>query len=92
MYAPAPPDVPSVAYHQYHSGPSFGFVRRYFSNLCLALSSCFYILCCCWVLEDGVGRPRWEVGSAPGPLGPNPPDIPITLPGPPGPPQGTLMG
>ncbi|CAN4106196.1 unnamed protein product [Withania somnifera] len=102
MYAPAPPNVPSMSVpgaewthishdrpYQYHCGPCFGFVRGYFSNLCIALSSCFYFLCCCWVLEDSVGRPRWEVGPgdtrlgpAPGPLRPNPPDIPVTLPGP----------
>ncbi|KAK6803555.1 hypothetical protein RDI58_001339 [Solanum bulbocastanum] len=84
MYAPAPPN-PSM------SGPplGFGFVRRYFSNMCLALSSCFYFLCCCWILEDGVGRSHWEVGPRvpypgppQGPLGPNPP---LTFPGPPGP-------
>ncbi|MCD9643903.1 hypothetical protein HAX54_031787 [Datura stramonium] len=106
MYAPAPPNVPSMSGpewthtthrpYQYHSGPGFGFLRRYFSNLCIALSSCFYFLCCCWVLEDSVGRPRWErdprPGPVPGPLGPNPPDIPVTLPGPPGPAEGTLIG
>nr|XP_004229197.1 uncharacterized protein LOC101265958 [Solanum lycopersicum] len=95
MYAPNP-DIPSMSGPHYHRGPpfGFGFVRRYFSNMCLALSSCFYFLCCCWILEDGVGRSGWEVGPrdpyprpSQGPLGPDPPNIPITFSGPPGPPQ-----
>ncbi|XP_060197849.1 uncharacterized protein LOC132626852 [Lycium barbarum] len=99
MYAPAPPNVPSMAgsewthtaHRPYHSNVGFGFFGRYFSNLCIALSSCFYFLCCCWALEDCIGRPRWEIGHSDprpgpisGPFGPNPPDIPVTLPGPPG--------
>nr|XP_009763729.1 PREDICTED: uncharacterized protein LOC104215585 [Nicotiana sylvestris]XP_016510679.1 PREDICTED: uncharacterized protein LOC107827958 [Nicotiana tabacum] len=109
MYAPAPPNVPSMAgpgsgwtHQHYHNTIGSGFFRRYFSNLCFALSSCFYFLCCCWALEDCVGRRSWALGPRDPPLGPGPgplsspfapqpPDVPVVLPGPPAPAEGTLL-
>ncbi|GMN38124.1 hypothetical protein TIFTF001_007368 [Ficus carica] len=35
------------------------------------ISSCFYCLCCCWLLQDCFGGPRGPYGP-PGPGGPPP--------------------
>ncbi|OIT27004.1 PREDICTED: uncharacterized protein LOC109214548 [Nicotiana attenuata] len=107
MYAPAPPNMAGPASgwtHQQHYNNTIGsgFFGRYFSNLCFALSSCFYFLCCCWALEDCVGRRSWALGprdpplgSGPGPssspFAPQPPDVPVVLPGPPAPAEGPLL-
>nr|KJB41988.1 hypothetical protein B456_007G131400 [Gossypium raimondii] len=40
-------------------GPGFwpgGFFGGFADGLCNMISSCFYCLCCCWLLQDCFGR------------------------------------
>ncbi|XP_011090853.1 espin-like [Sesamum indicum] len=66
-----------------------GLVHAFFYHFCSAISSCFYVFCCCWLLEDClVGRrsfpsPAFGFGS-PEPPPPPPPHI--------GPPPHGLLG
>ncbi|KAL4361015.1 hypothetical protein GQ457_04G028560 [Hibiscus cannabinus] len=42
-------------------GPGFGpggFFGGFANGLCNMISSCFYCLCCCWLLQDCFGGPR----------------------------------
>ncbi|KAL8515544.1 hypothetical protein ACS0TY_014288 [Phlomoides rotata] len=54
-----------------------GLVHGFLYNLCTAVTSCFYVFCCCWLLEDCcMGRrsfpgPPYGYGS----LDPPPPDV-----------------
>ncbi|KAK4425766.1 hypothetical protein Salat_1770600 [Sesamum alatum] len=34
------------------SRPRLGLVHGFFYHFCSAISSCFYVFCCCWLLED----------------------------------------
>ncbi|CAI9765892.1 unnamed protein product [Fraxinus pennsylvanica] len=61
------------------SPPRLGFLYHF----CTIISSCFYVFCCCWLLEDRFGGPRrqhnhlgppLESPDYPGPIfGPEPP-------------------
>ncbi|GLT28556.1 hypothetical protein SLA2020_034800 [Shorea laevis] len=47
-------------------GPVFGGPLGGFANgLCNMMSSCFYSLCCCWLLQDCFGEPRGPGGRPP---------------------------
>ncbi|XP_041022546.1 uncharacterized protein LOC121263621 isoform X4 [Juglans microcarpa x Juglans regia] len=48
-------------------GPGFGpgpgvFFGGFANGLCSMISSCFYCLCCCWLLQDCFGGPRGPYG------------------------------
>ncbi|KAG8370067.1 hypothetical protein BUALT_Bualt14G0079100 [Buddleja alternifolia] len=49
------------------SRPRFGLVHGFFYNVRTSITSCFYVFCCCWLIEDCfVGRrsfPRPLFGS-----------------------------
>ncbi|KAJ7972893.1 Glycine-rich protein [Quillaja saponaria] len=53
-------------------GPGFGpgpggFFGGCANGLCNMISSCFYCLCCCWLLRDCFGGPRGPSGPPGGP-------------------------
>ncbi|KAL2534589.1 Glycine-rich protein [Abeliophyllum distichum] len=68
------------------SPPRLGFVHGFLYHLCRNISSCFYVFCCCWLLEEcfGGGRrlhnhlgPPFGSPEYGGPLvGPEPPEFP----------------
>ncbi|GMP56749.1 hypothetical protein CsSME_00021116 [Camellia sinensis var. sinensis] len=65
-----------------------GFCGGFVNNLCSTISSCFYFVCCCWLLQDCFGDPPGPPSGPPGPpLGPpGPPPPPPPPPVPPRPP------
>ncbi|KAL6526472.1 hypothetical protein OROGR_015562 [Orobanche gracilis] len=82
------------------SRPRLDLVHGFFYNLCTAISSCFYVFCCCWLIEDCfVGRRSFH-GPPFGSPEPAPPPVLhvghahhgalgpfLEQPGPPGPPS-----
>ncbi|CAA0807127.1 Unknown protein [Striga hermonthica] len=64
------------------SGP--GLLHGFCYNLCTAISSCFYVFCCCWLIEDCfVGRRSFPSRASPiyGSPEPPPPPPPYVGPG-----------
>ncbi|GFP81901.1 hypothetical protein PHJA_000333400 [Phtheirospermum japonicum] len=73
------------------SRPRSGLIHGFCYNMCSAISSCFYVFCCCWLIEDCfVGR-RSFPGPPYGSPGPPPPPPPHVGPGPHGI-MGPLLG
>ncbi|KAG4384107.1 hypothetical protein AAZX31_13G196800 [Glycine max] len=79
--SPPPPEGPGPQdYSGSWPGPP-SLLGNFFNGLCNTISSCFYIVCCCWLLQDCFGA------------SPEPPPIPVAPPqappppvsGPPGP-------
>ncbi|XP_022844047.1 cuticle collagen 3A3-like [Olea europaea var. sylvestris] len=87
MWIPRPPNGPGRPGPGpgWSLGPSSPPRLGFLCHLCTIISSCFYVFCCCWLLEDCFGGPRRRhnhlgppIGSPeyPGPiLGPEPPEL-----------------
>ncbi|KAL9161411.1 hypothetical protein ABFS82_07G020100 [Erythranthe guttata] len=57
------------------SRPRFRLCHGFLYNLCTTVSSCFYVFCCCWLLEDCFGSNRslpWPPYESPEPPPPPP--------------------
>ncbi|KAL8047737.1 hypothetical protein ABFX02_07G020000 [Erythranthe guttata] len=57
------------------SRPRFRLCHGFLYNLCTTVSSCFYVFCCCWLLEDCFGSHRslpWPPYESPEPPPPPP--------------------
>ncbi|KAK7332216.1 hypothetical protein VNO80_28965 [Phaseolus coccineus] len=63
---PGPPEYPGGSC----SGPP-SVLGNFFNGLCSTISSCFYLVCCCWLLQDCFGAP-----PEPPPIGVAPPQAP----------------
>ncbi|XP_051127798.1 uncharacterized protein LOC127249151 [Andrographis paniculata] len=50
--------------HWSGSRPAIGLLDGCCFNLCSILSSCFYVFCCCWLLEDCFAGRRTFPGAA----------------------------
>ncbi|KAI3469444.1 hypothetical protein Pfo_026107 [Paulownia fortunei] len=71
--------------------PRLGLLHGFLYNLCTAVSSCFYVFCCCWLIEDCFMGQRSRPGPPFGAAEPPPPPPPHVGPGPHGP-FGSLFG